>query len=129
VLRFDRNAYITKELSTELADLKNQFYLGVKSSLSKEALLEHVKQAGKLASAEWIAIMIRDNLSGLPIEQLPGPPTDIAAETGFEFWRVELRGKENEKGYGRVRDSGSLAVSLGNLRDADVRLYIVTPPA
>jgi type VI secretion system protein ImpJ len=128
-LRFDRNSYITKELSTELADLKNQFYLGVKSSLSKEALLEHVKQAGKLASAEWIAIMIRDNLSGLPIEQLAGPPTDIAAETGFEFWRVELRGKENEKGYARVRDSGSLAVSLGNLRDADVRLYIVTPPA
>jgi type VI secretion system protein ImpJ len=127
-LRFDRSAYITKELSAELSNLKNQFYLGVKSSLSKDELLEHVKQAAKVASEQWITIMIRDNLSGLPIEPLPGPPTDIAAETGFEFWRLELRGKENEKGYARVRDSGSLAVSLGNLRDADVRLYIVTPP-
>ena len=94
----------------------------------KDELLEHVKQAAKVASEQWITIMIRDNLSGLPIEPLPGAPTDIAAETGFEFWRLELRGKENEKGYARVRDSGSLAVSLGNLRDADVRLYIVTPP-
>jgi len=127
-LQFDRNAYVTKDLSQELSNLRNQFYLGVKSSLSKDELLEHVKQAAKVASEQWIAIMIRDNLSGLPLEQLPGPPTDIAAETGFEFWRLELRGKENEKGYARVRDSGSLAVSLGNLRDADVRLYVVSPP-
>lgn len=127
-LGFDRNAYVTKELSLELLDLKNQFFVGVRSGLSKDELLEHVKQTGKVASAEWITTKISQNLAGLPLEQLPGAPTDIAAEPGFEFWRLELRGKENEKDCKRVRDSGSVAVSLGNLKDADVRLYVVTPP-
>jgi len=128
-LRFDRNAYVTKELSIELVDPKNQFYLGIRSSLSKEELVEQVKNAGKVASADWIKAMIDSNLTGLPLQLLPGAPTDIAAEAGFEFWRVELRGKDNDKNFDRVKRDASLAVSLGNLKDADVRLYIVTPPA
>ncbi len=128
-LRFDRNSYITKELSTELVDQKNQFYLGIRSTLSKDELIEQVKNAGKVSSANWIKAMIDSNLAGLPLQLLPGAPTDIAADAGFEFWRIELRGTENAKNFDRVKADASLAVSLGNLKDADVRLYIVTPPA
>jgi len=127
-LPFERSAYLTKDFSNEHSDLRNQVYLGIKSRLSRDELLDHVKQSGKIASADWITILERDQLAGIPVDPLPGPPSDIAAEPGFEFWRVELRGKDNEKHYRRLRDSSSFAVSLGNLKDADVRLYIVSPP-
>jgi type VI secretion system protein ImpJ len=126
-LNFEKSAYLTKDLSAELADLRNQFYIGIRSRLAKDELIEHVKQTAKVESAEWISIMIRDNLAGLPLEQLPGQPTEIEADSGFEFWRVEMRGKDSERKYKHIRDSGSLALSLGSLKDADVRLYVVTP--
>ena len=128
-LPYERSAYLTKDFSSEHSDLRNQVYLGIKSRLSRDELLDHVKQSGKIASR---AIGSRSSSAtssrGSRVDPLPGPPSDIAAEPGFEFWRVELRGKDNEKHYRRLRDSSSFAVSLGNLKDADVRLYIVSPP-
>ena len=127
-LPFERSAYLTKDFTSEHSDVRNQVYLGIKSRLSRDELLEVVKQSAKIASAEWITVLEGSQLAGIPVDPLPGPPSDIAAEPGFEFWRVELRGKDNEKHYRRMRDSSSFAVSLGNLKDADVRLYIVAPP-
>jgi type VI secretion system protein ImpJ len=128
-LPFEKAAYQTKDFSSEHSDVRNQVYLGIKSRLSRDELLEVVKQSAKVASSEWITVLEGSQLAGIPVDPLPGPPSDIAAEPGFEFWRVELRGKDNEKHYRRMRDSSSFAVSLGNLKDADVRLYIVSPSA
>ena len=115
--------YMTKDLSLEDADPRNRFYLGIKASIDPKELAQLVKDECKAGSLkELVGSVLMMNLSGLPIEQMPAAPTEIAAKPGFEWFTVG----SHDKMWTRVRDEHSFAVSLGNLQEADVRLYIVS---
>jgi type VI secretion system protein ImpJ len=120
-LRFDRKAYSTAELGMELSDPRNQFFIGVKSDVDSKELAEHVQEFGKCAAAGELGWIVVSNLQGLRMEAMPAAPTDIAARIGYQYWRLEPHGKL----WGRVRSDGTLALSLGKLESAEVRLYVV----
>ena len=56
---------------------------------------------------------------------MPAAPTEIAARAGYEYFRLEPHGAQ----WNKVREDYSLAVNLGKLENADMRLYIVVPEA
>lgn len=115
--------YTTSELSLEDLDPRNRFYLGIKAALDPKELGQLVEDEAKAASLkELVGSILMMNLSGLPIEKMPAAPTEIAAKPGFEWYTVG----SHDKVWTRVRDEHSFAVSLGNLREADVRLYVVS---
>jgi type VI secretion system protein ImpJ len=115
--------YSTSDLSLEDADPRNRFYLGIKASIPKDELLELVRTEGKAGSLkELVGSLLLLNLKGLPIEALAGAPTEIAARPGFEWFSVG----SHHAAWAKVRDEHRFALSLGNLHQADVRLYIVS---
>ena len=115
--------YVTTDLSTEDVDPRNRFYLGVKAAIDPKELVELMKNEGKAASTrELVSSILMMNLKGLPVERMPGAPTEIAAKPGFEWFTVGA----HDKRWSKVRDEHSFALSLGNLVEADVRLYIVS---
>jgi len=120
-----KNFYATRELSTELVDPRNSFFLGIKASIESKDLLQLVAESAKAASIGEVEPLRMMNLEGLTIEHLPGPPTEIAGRTGFEYFKIEPHGRL----WNRVREEYSFALSVGKLENADVRLYVVTHEA
>jgi type VI secretion system protein ImpJ len=115
--------YATRDLSTEDADPRNRFYLGIKASIDPKELVQLMKESGKAsATKELVSSVLMMNLKGLPVEHMPGAPTEIAAKPGFEFFSVG----SHDKKWSKVRDEHTFALSLGHLQEADVRLYIVS---
>ncbi len=84
-----------------------------------------MRGVGKLAASDELASIKMLNLAGLKLEPLPGAPTEIAARVGFQYWKIEPHGKL----WNRVREDCTLALSVGKLEGADVRLYVVSAEA
>jgi type VI secretion system protein ImpJ len=124
-MRHDRTAYTTKELSRELVEPRNHFFVAIKAAVDAAELVEMVRTVGKLAAREELPSIKMLNLAGLKLEPLPAAPTEIAARVGFLYWKVEPHGKL----WNRVREDCTLGLSLGNLENADVRLYVVSAEA
>ena len=116
-------AYATEQISLELADPRNSFFLAVKASIDAKELDDMVVNHGKASSRKGVTPLVMLNVAGLRLEGLPGAPTEIASEAGFQYYRVEPHGKE----WTRVREEGTFALSLGKLEEAKVRLYVVRP--
>jgi len=124
-MRHDRTAYTTKELTRDLADARNHFFLAIKAPIDAQELGGLVREFGKCAARDELASITMMNLAGLRLEPLPAAPTEIAARVGFQYWKLEPHGKL----WNRVRDDCTLALSLGKLEGADVRLYVVSAEA
>jgi type VI secretion system protein ImpJ len=124
-LRYDRTAYVTKELTLELVEPRNHFFLAIKAGIEAQELVELVRALGKCAAVDELASIKMLNLAGLKLEPLPAAPTEIAARLGFQYWKIEPHGKL----WNRVREDCTLALSLGKLEGADVRLYVVSAEA
>jgi type VI secretion system protein ImpJ len=121
LMPFDRSVYATRELSMELADPRNAFFLGIKASIDSQELVKLVSESAKCAARDELQTINKMNLSGLRLEHLPAAPSEIAARVGFEYWKVEPHGRL----WSRVRSEGSLGLSISRLEGADVRLYVV----
>jgi type VI secretion system protein ImpJ len=121
----DRKFYATKQLSIELVDPRNSFFLGIKAQIDSAKLVDLVRDSGKVASMQELPTIMMMNLDGLRIEHLPGAPTEIAARTGYEFFKVEPHGNQ----WTRIKSEFSFALSLGKLENADVSLYVVSHEA
>ena len=106
-------------------DPRNSFFLGIKAQIDSEELVELVKDSGKAASIQELPTIMMMNLDGLRIEHLPGAPTEIAARTGYQFFKVEPHGNQ----WTRIKNEFSFALSLGKLENADVSLYVVSHEA
>ncbi len=114
--------YVTKELSVELVDPRNAFYLGIKSQIDSKELVTLVGETGKASSLDELGSLLMMNLDGLRIEHMPGAPTEIASKTGYEYFKLEPHGPK----WSKVQSEFSFALSLGKLESADVILYIVS---
>jgi predicted component of type VI protein secretion system len=64
---------------------------------------------------------MRANIGGVPVEALPGAPTEIQARAGFQYFSLEARHSKWKK----VQEDYDFAVSLPKIESADVRLYVV----
>jgi type VI secretion system protein ImpJ len=124
-LHHDRAAYTTKELTHEQVEPRNHFFLAIKAAVDGQELVGLVREVGKCASRGEVESLVKLNLAGLKLEPLPAAPTEIAARVGFQYWKLEPHGKL----WSRVRDDCTLALSLGKLESADVRLYVVSGEA
>lgn len=114
--------FVTRELSVQDVDPRNQYTLSVKAEMDSKELVSLVDEKGKAGSAKSVPGMVTMAVKGLRIEHLPGPPTTISGPSGAEFWKVEPHGNQ----WSRVRDEFTFGLSLGPLRDADVRLFVVS---
>jgi len=121
-MAFDGRAYATKQLTMELGNPRNHFFLAIRAEIDAEELATLVREFGKCAERDELNAILMMNLGGLRLDPLPGAPTEIAARVGFSYWRIETQ----DKLWQRVRSEGSLALSLKHLEGADVRLYIVS---
>jgi type VI secretion system protein ImpJ len=117
-----RRAYATKDLSIEQVDPRNHFFLGIKAQIESQELVDLVSESGKAASIEELGSVLMMNLDGLKIEHMPGAPTEIASKTGYEYFKVDSHGPK----WNRIKNEYTFALSLGNLENADVSLYVVS---
>lgn len=125
-LAFDATAqaYTTKALNLQMVDPRNSVYLAVKAPLEQQALSDLVVQQGKASSLKGVAPLVKFAVSGLPIERLPGAPTEIEAMAGYLYFRVDARARE----WAKVREEMSFALNLGKLQNANVALYVALAP-
>lgn len=122
-LPFDatHKAYATGELTVELADPRNVFFLAIKASLDAKELADLVVSQGKAGSRESVKNLALLNVKGLRIEHMPAAPTEIAARAGYEYFRVDPHGSQ----WSKVREEFAFGINLGKLEGADARLYVV----
>ena len=114
--------YWTEELSVQLVDPRNLYYIGIKADMDSKALAEFVGEHGKASSPTGITPLLMLARPGLRLEHLPAPPTEIAARTGFEYFKVDPHGPQ----WSKVREEYAFALNLEKLEHAEVRLYVVT---
>lgn len=117
-------AYATKSLSMQMVDPRNSFYLAVRAPVEAKELSTLVEEHGKASSLKGVAPLIRFKVTGLPIERLPGPPTEIEAMPGYLYFRVDARHRE----WGKVREEFGFALNLAALQNASVFLYVALAP-
>ena len=117
----EKKVYLTTDLNTDRVDPHNQFYLGIKASLERKELVERVL-AAKLGAHGDVRVALLLSKDTLPIEHMDSAPLEIAAQPGFEYFRIDAH-HENWK---RVRDDFDFALSLPKVESADVRLFVVT---
>ena len=118
----NRRLYATKALSAEQVDPRNHFFLGIKSQIETQKLIDLVAETAKAASIDELGSVMMMNLDGLTIDHLPGAPTEIASKTGYEYFRIDPHGNL----WKRIQNEFTFAISLGNLDNADVSLYVVS---
>ena len=107
----------------ELVNPHNHVYLAIKAAMDAKELGQWVVDHGKASSLKGVATLVMLNVTGLRVEHLPGCPTEIAARTGYEYFKVEPHGTQ----WNKVKEEFTFAMSLGKLEDADISLYVVTP--
>lgn len=117
-------AYATKSLNMQMVDPRNSFYLAIRAPIEAKELAKLVVDLGKASSIKGVAPLIRFKVTGLPIERLPGPPTEIEAMAGYQYFRIDPRHRE----WAKVRDEFGLALNLGALQNASVFLYVALSP-
>jgi type VI secretion system protein ImpJ len=118
-----KKLYATDDLNTQLVDPRNLYYLGIKASMDSKELTQFVVDHGKAGSRSGVATLVMLNTKGLRLEHLPAAPTEIAGPAGLEYFKLEPHGAQ----WSKVREDFNLALSLGRLEDAEVRLYVVAP--
>jgi len=115
-------AYTTaKPLSGEWTSPENYFFLGIRSKTTDTQDLLRIVGDAKCSAVDGLDYLRNFNLSGLRLDPLPAAPSEIVSTLGFQYWRVEA----NDPLWAKVRASGNLALFLGRLEAADVRLYVV----
>jgi type VI secretion system protein ImpJ len=121
----EKRYYATSDLNTETADQRNAFFLGIKPppNIEVEELVSLVRDHAKSSSVTGVKQLEMLNRAGLKIEHLAGAPTEIAAEAGYEYFRIDAHGAQWKK----VKDEYSFAIAIGKMENADVRLYVVMP--
>ncbi len=117
-----RRIYATKDLSAEQVDPRNHFFLGIKAQIESQELIALMAESGKAASIDELGSALMMNLEGLKTDHLQGAPTEIASKAGYEYFKVDSHGPK----WSRVKSEFSFALSLGNLENADVSLYVVS---
>jgi type VI secretion system protein ImpJ len=117
-----RRLYTTKALSAEQVDPRNYFFLGIKAQIETTELIDLVAESAKAASIDQLGSILMMNLDGLTIDHLPGAPTEISSKTGYEYFKVDSHGPV----WSSVKNAFTFALSLGNLENADVSLYVVS---
>jgi type VI secretion system protein ImpJ len=117
-----RKCYATTEVNVQLTDPRNHYYLAVRAAMDAKELAELVVNHGKAGSRTAVATFVLLNVKGLRIEHMPAPPTEIAARTGYEHFKIDPHGNH----WAKVREEYTFAINLGKLENADVRLYVVT---
>ncbi|HTF36464.1 MAG TPA: type VI secretion system baseplate subunit TssK [Myxococcota bacterium] len=115
--------YVTSDLNVERVDPRNAFFLAIKAPMDSKQLAQHVAEYGKASSCRGVPPLVMLNTKGLRLEPMPAAPTEIAARTGFEYFKVDPHGPA----WSKVKDEFCFALSLGKLENADVRLYVVIP--
>ena len=123
----ERKHYATQELNTETVDPRNSFFLGVKPppNIEKEELVNLLQKQAKASSITGVKTLEMLNRAGLPLEKMPGAPTEIAARAGYEYFKIDSGGAQ----WKRVKEEFTFAISVGKLENAEMRLYVVLPDA
>ncbi len=117
-------AYATKSMSMEMVDPRNSFYLAVRAPIEEQQLRILVVEQGKASSPRKVPMLVRGKVPGVPLEKLPGPPTEIESMAGYVYYRLDARHRE----WSSVREDLSFAIHILGLQNASVFLYVARMP-
>ena len=122
-LPFDAESrlYATDRLNTDTVDPHKHYYLAVKADLEVNDLVARVVKEAKAGARSTVKLAVRANIAGVPLEHLPGAPTEIQARAGFQYFRLD----PHHSKWKKVQEEYDFAVALPKVESADVRLYIV----
>jgi type VI secretion system protein ImpJ len=113
--------YATSELNTDTVDPHKHYYLAVKADLEAKDLARRVVEEAKAGACSTVKLAVRANIAGVPLEHLPGAPTEIQARAGFQYFRLD----PHHSKWKKVQEDYDFAVALPRVESADVRLYVV----
>jgi type VI secretion system protein ImpJ len=117
----ERKLYFSDALNTDLVDPHKHYYLAVKADLEAQDLSERVVKEAKVGALSTVKLAMRANIAGVPVEALPGAPTEIQARQGFQYFSLD----PHHSKWKKVQEDYDFAVSLPKVESADVRLYVV----
>jgi type VI secretion system protein ImpJ len=123
VLPFDAEAklYASEDLNTDTVDPHKHYYLAVKADLEASELARRVVEEAKVGARSTVKLAVRANIAGVPLEHLPGAPTEIQARAGFQYFRLD----PHHSKWKKIQEDYDFAVALPRIESADVRLYVV----
>jgi predicted component of type VI protein secretion system len=108
-------------MNTDTVDPHKHYYLGVKADLEAKDLANRVTKEGKVGALSTVKLAMRANIAGVPLEHLPGAPTEIQARAGFQYFSID----PHHSKWKKVQEDFDFAVALPKVESADIRLYIV----
>jgi len=117
----EKKVYYTNALNTDTVDPHKHYYLAVKADLEVNELIARVTKEGKIGALSTVKLAMRANIAGVPLEHLPGAPTEIQARAGFQYFAID----PHHSKWKKVQEDFDFAVSLPKVESADVRLYCV----
>jgi type VI secretion system protein ImpJ len=108
------------------------WFLGVRSSNARSALVADVPRLVKVCSAAHIAKLVQRAYPGVELHHVPVPPSEISPRLGMEYFRLETNPPANsasEPCWKLIADTSEIGVYLpAAIGDAELALSIVTEP-
>jgi type VI secretion system protein ImpJ len=117
----EKKLYYSNAMNTDTVDPHKHYYLGVKADLEAKDLANRVTKEGKVGALSTVKLAMRANIAGVPLEHLPGAPTEIQARAGFQYFSID----PHHSKWKKVQEDFDFAVALPKVESADIRLYIV----
>jgi type VI secretion system protein ImpJ len=82
--------YYAAELSPQMFEGKNRFYLVLDTEAEQTSLLKSLSTTGKLSAKESLPILIARALPGIQLTHLPDPPQELPRRSRATYLKIDL---------------------------------------
>ncbi len=81
--------YYTGELSPDVFDGRNRFYMIFATDEDPQTVLQALESFAKLGSRESLPLLIARSLPGIKLEHLPAPPQELPRRAGSIYFQID----------------------------------------
>ncbi len=118
-LNYD-GTYFTAEMTPQVLDLHNRFYIVVSSEGEREFIIESFQNIAKLSSRESLPLLIAQSLSGVKFNYLATPPQELPRKTGAIYFQID----HNSKQWINVIEKNNIAIYWDTAPE-DIKLELI----
>ncbi len=114
--------YFSAMMPANLLASSNTFYVGIKTAMDKEKLLNAVRHILKMSCQEDMPVLVKRSLPGLPLEYVPEPPPGLPRRADVLYFGID----NSNKYWQPIQNNANLCVFWGNApADAGIDLIIL----
>ncbi|HUU30254.1 MAG TPA: type VI secretion system baseplate subunit TssK [archaeon] len=85
------NGFFKAQIPQEVFNIRNVFYLFLRTAESKETVLEIMQHIAKVSSVEYMSTLIGRSLPGIRLEHCPIPPPGVPTQPNSFYFEIDQK--------------------------------------